>query len=176
MAIACFDLMSTCGICFAGMTRSAIGGGCAHHFCLKCYSDWSREKRECPKCRSKVVHISSDLEYDKMLLRLQGSLSAETMNEESDDLDMTPAEEREDVTLISIQRTRMARASIPAGVTLGSRGLDLIVLSTVFGDGFSKAGLYRGTVIDTIDGIRHGVHAFPSNIAVVSIICTLCLW
>ena len=68
--------------------------------------------------------------------------------------------ESDEAALTTVQTTHTARVSMPAGVTLGSRGLDLIVLGTVFGDGFNRAGLNSGTVIDSIDGIRHGKLSF----------------
>lgn len=49
-----------CIICFEELNQLKKGTleNCTHEFCLKCITDWSKEKNSCPICRTKFTKIN----------------------------------------------------------------------------------------------------------------------
>lgn len=53
----------SCAICTEPMSDPAMGGGCAHHFCHDCYTEWAAHKPVCPVCRAPILRVARDPEF-----------------------------------------------------------------------------------------------------------------
>lgn len=124
-----------CAICTSPIEDPVIGGGCTHHFCRPCLTQWIQHKPNCPTCRAPVWCVLRDPEF----ATLAGVPVASSV-----DTDATPVADHSG----GRGRTRVQRVAVgaPAGLTIGGvRGC--IVTRVVRGNGGFCAGVKVGDTI-----------------------------
>jgi len=52
-----------CAICTCPVEDPCVGGGCAHHFCFDCMTQWANKASTCPTCRAPIYSIVRDPEF-----------------------------------------------------------------------------------------------------------------
>ena len=56
-----------CPICLSPISNSCIGS-CTHHFCLECLLSYCRRGNSiCPICKTDIIEIRRDLEFDRVV-------------------------------------------------------------------------------------------------------------
>ena len=59
-----------CSICYNHISKSYTTD-CLHHFCQHCLVKWCKNNSTCPKCRSFIVFIKPDPEFDELNEKFQ---------------------------------------------------------------------------------------------------------
>ena len=137
-----------CAICASPMEDPAVGGGCAHHFCLPCYKEWAARKASCPTCRAPVWSLVVDVEYAKMcgaeVTQSQAKTKTKLVGDDNDD--SAEAEQGQ-------PGCRTVPVDYPAGMTIGNsnRG-GCLVVKVVKGNGAHRAGIRAGDVLVKVNG------------------------
>ena len=46
-----------CPICYDSFYIKVHPNSCSHYFCLRCISEWSKFRKQCPLCRKRFFYI-----------------------------------------------------------------------------------------------------------------------
>ena len=130
-----------CPICASPIRDPAVGGGCAHHFCFPCYTEWNDRKPSCPTCRAPVWSIVVDVEYAALCGSEVTRAQDKRVEEDGQDgLDCPSG-------------CKTVQVDHPAGMTIGNLdGNRCMVVKVVKGNGAHRAGIRAGDVIVMVNG------------------------
>lgn len=156
-----------CAICQMPMEDPAVGGGCAHHFCLPCYEEWCQRKASCPTCRAPVWKIVVDTEFAAQSgIDLSSAHKANVLA-----AGKKPAGDNPEDVIRTNSKERTVDLAGPAGITLANRssGDGCYVVRVIKYNGAYRAGIRAGDVILQVNGAE--VHDHNMAVAFIEARC-----